>query len=136
MKQIFSLIAVLLMGYAATAQSSSSPALDTVADAGTVVLSQPSTSYFSGTDGTFTVGFSFKKITGTPAGYAVIQTKVSGNVWVPLTKSSADSFLITNVDSNQHVWFVTGKKTNSIRVNVVGSGTQSTSVKADFIKKL
>lgn len=136
MKQIVTLIAVLLMGYAASAQSTSTPSFDSVTNAGTVTLALPSTSYFGGTDGTFTIGVVFKKGTGTPAGNIIIQGKVGGNVWIPLTKSSADSFAITNVDSNHHIFFYTGKKVKDVRVQVVGSGTQKTRVEAYFIKNL
>lgn len=135
MKQIVFILAVMLMGYAATAQTASVPAFDTAVDATADVLAPPA-NYFRGTSGTYAVGFTFKKGTGTPAGYAILQTKVGGNIWVPMTKSAADSFQITNVDSNHHVWFVDGKKSADVRIRVVPSGTQRTRTEGYFIKNL
>lgn len=135
MKQIVAILAVMLMGYAATAQSASVPSFDSAENTTVEVLASPS-DYFRGTDGTFAVGFTFKKGTGTPAGYAILQTKVGGNIWIPATKSAADSFLITNVDSNSHVWFVDGKKSADWRIRVVPSGTQKTRIEGYFIKNL
>lgn len=129
-------IAILLMGYAATAQSTSLPVFDSVTDAGTTVLSLPSANYFSGTDGTFSIGVVYKKGTGTPAGTIIVQGKIGGNVWTPLTRTSVDSFTITNVDSNHKMFFYDGKKVKDVRVQIVGSGTQKTRVEAYFIKNL
>lgn len=137
MKQIFTLIAVLLMGYAASAQSTSTPAIDTVADAATVVLGQPSTTYFSGTNGTFAVGFVATKIDGTTAGSAIIQTSIDGTNWSNLYGTSADSFTVANTASAQHhVWYVSGVKAKNVRIQFVGSGTQNTQIKGYFIKNL
>ena len=135
MKHILLIFAVMLMGYAATAQTSSVPSFDSALNTTAETLAAP-TNYFRGTTGTYSVGFTFKKGTGTPAGYAILQTKVGGNIWIPMTGSAADSFLITNVDSNHHVWFVDVKKSADVLIRVVPCGTQLTRIEGYFIKQL
>ena len=136
MIRTIAIAAVMLMGYAASAQSASTPTFDSVTNAGTTILSLPSANYFSGGDGTFAIGVTYKKGTGTPAGTIIVQGKVGGNVWTPLTRSSVDSFTITNVDSNQKIFFYGDKKVKDVRVQIVGSGTQKTRIEAYFIKNL
>lgn len=135
MKQIVTMIAVLLMGYAASAQSTSSPAIDTLTDAATEYLLQPKTKYFNGKlDGCFSVGFVGTKISGTTAGYAIIQTSIDGTNYTNLYNSSADSFALTNTSGAQAKnWYINGVKPVKVRIKVVGSGTQSTQIKGYFV---
>lgn len=139
MKNIVTLIAVLLMGYAATAQVSTTGwtrgTLDTVTNAGTTNLNQSSAAYFYGNNGTFSIGFKFIKGTGTPAGNAILQESHDGYNWQNFYGTSADTFTITNVDSAAHVWHVSGAKVTNIRVSVVGSGTQVTGIRMDTKKE-
>lgn len=135
MKQIVTLIALVLIGFATKAQTTSTPAIDTLTNAATENLLSP-TNYFGQQDGTFAVGFVATKISGTTAGNAILQTTIDGTNWTNLYGTSADTFALTNTAGAQvKHWYVTGVKPNRVRVSVVGSGTQSTQIKAFFIKK-
>lgn len=128
-------IAISLFSYSAMAQSTSSPAIDTLTDAETPVLAQPNASYFKASDGTWSVGVVATKISGTTAGYAILQASIDGTNYAPITGTSADSVALANVAGAQiKNWFMTGKKPAKVRVQFVGSGTQSTQIKAFFIK--
>lgn len=138
MKGLITILAVLLMGYAASAQVStdgwSRGTLDTLEDAGTTYLYQARANYFAGNEGTFSIGFKFLKGTGTPAGYAILEESHDGYNWQQFYGTSADSFEITNVDSAAHVWHVSGAKVTNVRLRLEGSGTQVTGVRMDTKK--
>lgn len=127
--------AIMLCSAGAFAQSTSSPAIDTLTDAETPVLAQPNASYFKASDGTWSVGVVATKISGTTAGYAILQGSIDGTNYSPLTGTSADSVALADVAGPQiKNWFITGTKPAKVRVQFVGSGTQSTQIKAFFIK--
>lgn len=130
------LIAIALLAFSINvqAQTTSTPAIDTLADAATVNLVSPA-NYFPG-DGIFSVGVVATKIDGTTAGYAILQASIDGTNYKPLTGTSADSFALANTAGAQvKNWFLNGVKPNKIRISIVGSGTQNTQVKGYFIKK-
>lgn len=134
------------MGYAATAQTTKrgwtkayttngvAARVDTITDAGNDYLYQPDSLYYSGCDGVWSVYFKFKKITGTPAGYAILQTSPDGYNWSNYYKTSADSFLVTNVDSAVHTWPINGAKITNARLFIDGSGTSTYQISGGFKK--
>lgn len=127
--------ALMLLSVSTFAQSASSPAIDTVTDAETVTMSQPNAAYFKASDGTFSVAIVVTKIGGTTAGSAVIEASIDGTNFKPLYGTSADTFTVANTSGAQvKNWFVTGVKPAKVRVRFIGAGTQSTQLKAYFIK--
>ena len=133
MKKILSILVLSVACLSAKAQSTSSPAIDTVTNAATENLQSPS-KYFAGSDGVWTAGVVATRISGTAAGYAILQATVDGTNWAPLRGTSADSVVITNTASQFKNWYISGYKPKDVRIQVVGSGTQSLQVKGYFIK--
>lgn len=136
MKKILSFIAIVCMGYAASAQSSGSPALDTLDNAATVNILQPNATYYNDNgSGIWSVSAQATKISGTTAGYAILQGSIDGTNFAPLTGTSADSVALTNTSGLQFKnWYISNKRVAKVRVQFVGSGTQSTQVAAKFVK--
>lgn len=136
MKQIIILLAIIATSFAAQAQSAGSPALDTLTDAGTVTISQPNATYYNtNNSGTWSVTAQATKISGTTAGYAILQGSVDGTNFAPLTGTSADSVALTNTAGLQYKnWYISNKRVAKVQVVFVGSGTQSTQVLAKFVK--
>lgn len=129
------IIASMLISCSAMAQSTSVPAIDTMDNAETITLAQPSATYFSGNDGIFSVGIIATKISGTTAANIVIDASVDGTNYKPLYGTSSDTFALANTSGAQvKNWFVNGVKPNKVRIRFIGAGTQSTQVKAFFIK--
>lgn len=133
MKQLLTFIAFICMGYAANAQSNGSPALDTLDNAGTVNILQPNTTYFNNNmSGTWAVVVKATKISGTTAGYAILQTSVDGTNYFAAV---GDSLALSNTSGLQGKQFYKqGVRCAKARVQFVGSGSQSTQVSASFTK--
>lgn len=133
----------MLFGYSASAQSLSSPSIDTLTDAGSVTLATPVTNWLTGNDGKFTASATLTRISGTAAGYVILQGSADGtnyvNIECPVSfggnTTTQDSAAITNTASAQPFIWTCDKKLNKVRIVVAGSGTQSTQVKGYFIKK-
>lgn len=130
MKQLI-IAALLLIGISAKAQSVSG--IDTLTNAGTKNM-QTSSNYFNTSEGTWTASLTATKISGTTAGWAVLQASVDGTNFTPLRGNSTDSFALTNVAVQSKNWFISGVKPKLVRVNVIGSGTQSTQLIVYYIK--
>lgn len=132
------LLACSVAGYSQTTTagwSTSATALDTLSDAATVTVYQPYATYFGGMNGTFSVAIKTSKISGNTAGNAVIYTSPDGYNWSPLYGTSADTFALSDVDSQVHSWFVDGVRATNVKVDVIGSGTQETEIRGYFKKK-
>lgn len=137
MKKIIVLFAVLALTLgSAQAQTASSPARDTLntaASADTVDLYSPAR-YFAGGDGTFSVGVTATKLSGTVNAVAILQSTVDGVNFTDHYGTSVDSITLTNADA-AYKWYVTGAKPARVRVRIIApSSTQSVAFKGYFIK--
>lgn len=130
MRKIMLLIA-LCISIGANAQTSTGT--DTLTNAGTLAIQTP-VSYFNQSQGTWTASITATKISGTTAGYAILQTTVDGTNYTNLYGDSRDTFTLSNVATQSKNWYVSGVKPNRVRINVIGSGTQSTQIKGYYIK--
>ena len=133
MKKLIAIACFALMGYGAQAQSTSTPAIDTVTDAGTKYLAFPKA--FLNANGIWSAGVTITRLTGTAAGYAIIQGSLDGVTYSNLTNTSADSIALTNVASQAKNFYISvPKKVLNARIAVVGSGTQSIQIKGYSLK--
>lgn len=130
MKQLI-IAALCLISISATAQTITGT--DTLTNAGTLNLQSPA-NYFNTSEGVWTASITVTKISGTTAGYAILQASVDGTNFANVYNDSRDSFALTNTATQIKNWFVNGVKPKYARVRVVGSGTQSTQVKTYYIK--
>jgi len=127
--------ALMLFSVTSFAQSTSVPAIDTLADAETITLAQPNASYFKAIDGIISVGVVATKISGTTAGSVILEASIDGTNYKGVYGTSADTLALTNTSGAQvKNWFLNGVKPAKMRIRFVGSGTQSTQIKAYFIK--
>lgn len=138
MKKIIALLAFSFIGFAANAQSASTPAIDTATDAETINLVAPA-NYFKGADGTFAASIVATKISGTTGGTVYLQVSVDGTNYTNVMSkygNYADTFVLANTAGAQvKNWFLPDTKVANARLRVVTSGTQSTQIKGYFIKK-
>lgn len=134
MKKVF-LLAALAFGMNASAQTAIPT--DTAVNAETNNYTVP-TNYLNGGDGVYTASIVATKITGTAAAVAYLQGSVDGTNFKNITSpygNYADSFIVTDVAGAQvKNWYLKGNKMKSMRVQVVTTGTQTTQLKAYFIK--
>lgn len=146
MKQVVTIIAVLLMGYAASAQSTSTPAIDTLSTSSsvdTVHMVSPA-NYFKGIDGIWTASITATRISGTVNANAILQQTVDGTNWTNLecpctygaTTTTQDSVALSNVATAQPIiWNCSGVKPVKVRIRVIApSSTQAVQVKGYYIK--
>lgn len=133
------LIAVLaIFSYAANAQTSTVQSLfsnaasgvkltDTVTNTGTVTMSS---AIVKGAPNESTILATFTKLTGTVAGTATLQGSLNGTDWA---SASSTSYTVTDLASQSTGWSLTGKPYLYFRVNVVGSGTSTYTVKGQVL---
>jgi hypothetical protein len=100
---------------------------DTVTNTGTVTMSS---AIVAGAPEQTTVTATFTKLTGTVAGTATLLGSVNGTDW---TSASATNYTVTDVASATTSWPLTGKNFLYYRVNVVGSGTSTYTVKGQVL---
>jgi len=100
---------------------------DTVTNTGTVIMSS---ALVSGAAQNITVTATFTKLTGTVAGTATLLGSLNGIDW---TSASGTSYTVTDVASATTSWILTGKPFQYYRVNVVGSGTSTYTVKGQVL---
>lgn len=100
---------------------------DTVTNTGTVTMSSK---IVVGAPNQTTITATFTKLTGTVAGTATLLGSVNGIDW---TSASATSYTVTDVVSATTSWPLTGKNFLYYRVNVVGSGTSTYTVKGQVL---
>lgn len=147
MKKLIAIIGIALCGLTAQAQSSSTPAIDTLStssSADTVSLVSPA-NYFSGGDGTFSVALTAIKQSGTPNANVILQQSVDGTNYVNLecpcrygtTNTTQDTVALANVATAQHfIWNCTGIKPKKVRLWIQAPySTQAVQVKGYFIKR-
>lgn len=130
MKQLIMLLFACVVSCGLHAQTT---AKDTVTNAGTVNISTPA-NYFNVSEGTWSAGIVVTKLTGTTAGTAILQASIDGTNFTNLYGDSRDSFTLANTATQVKHWFVAGVKPKTVRVRVVGTGTQSTAVQVFYIK--
>lgn len=132
------LIAVLAISFTANAQTSTVQSLfsnaasgvkltDTVTNTGTVTMSS---AIVKGAPNESTVVATFTKLTGTVAGTATLQGSLNGTDWA---SASSTSYTVTDLASQTTSWPLTGKPYLYFRVNVVGSGTSTYTVKGQVL---
>lgn len=150
MKQVLTLIAVLLMGYAATAQSKGSTTAGTAATSASYTLdtnTNSDTTYFYSPDKygamAFTVQLVSTKVSGTVSGNGILQSTVDGVSWnnvdCPCSYGgntvTQDSVTIANSAGAQSFqWHCNGVKAKQFRVFVPSSGTMVFGNKVLWIK--
>ena len=103
---------------------------DTLTDAGTVNMVLDSS--FTG-NYTLALSFLATKDTGTAAGTAKLQQSVNGSAYSDI--SGLSDLTITDVATQTIVWSITSTPAVKYRVNIVGAGTQSTTLDASYIFK-
>ncbi len=101
---------------------------DTLTDAGTVNMVLESS--FTGTY-TLAVYFTATNVSGTTAGTAKLQQSIDGTDYADITGLSD----LTITDGANTVWSLNATPTVKYRVNVVGSGTQSSTLNGSYIFK-
>lgn len=138
MNKILSIFAIIFcMALGASAQSTvqdlySNPAsgvklTDTVTNTGTVTMSSK---IVVGAPNQTTVSATFTKLTGTVAGTATLLGSINGTDWA---SASSTSYTVTDLASQTTSWPLTGKNYLYYRVNVVGSGTSTYTVKGQVL---
>lgn len=103
---------------------------DTVTNTGTVTMSS---AIVKGAPNQTTVTATFTKLTGTVAGTATLQGSLNATDWV---SASATSYTVTDLATQSTSWPLTGKNYLYYRVNVVGSGTSTYTVKGQVLTVL
>lgn len=101
--------------------------LDTITNAGTVTMSS---AIVKGAPNQTTVSATFTKLTGTVAGTATLLGSLNGTDWA---SASSTSYTVTDVATQTTSWPLTGKNYLYYRVNVVGSGTSTYTVKGQVL---
>lgn len=138
MNKILSIFAIIFcMALGASAQStvqdlysnsaSGVKLTDTVTNTGTVTMSSK---IVVGAPNQTTITATFTKLSGTVAGTATLLGSLNGTDW---TSASATSYTVTDVASATTSWPLTGKNFLYYRVNVVGSGTSTYTVKGQVL---
>lgn len=138
MNKILSIFAIIFcMALGASAQSTvqdlySNPAsgvklTDTVTNTGTVTMSSK---IVVGAPNQTTVSATFTKLTGTVAGTATLLGSINGTDWA---SASSTSYTVTDLASQTTSWPLAGKNYLYYRVNVVGSGTSTYTVKGQVL---
>lgn len=100
---------------------------DTVTNTGTVTMSSK---IVIGAPNQTTVTATFTKLTGTVAGTATLLGSINGTDWA---SASATSYTVTDLAAQTTSWPLTGKNFMLYRVNVVGSGTSTYTVKGQVL---
>jgi hypothetical protein len=118
--RLFFIGALLSFSVAASAQLKSltiSAAEDTLTDAGTSYLKLTSNGFKN------SISFQLKvvKIDGTVAATATLEGSHDGTTYASI---SSDSYTVTNVASQSHIWTVAPSSVPYYRIKLVGTGTQ------------
>lgn len=134
MKRILFIISVLAIGLAGQAQSGNMTAtnglaLDTVTNTATKNLTIGTTGKLK-FDGCGSFVFTVTKISGTVGGTATLQGSHNGTDWGGI----ATAYTITDATQTKTFDFDRSKYTY-YRINVVGAGTMSASIKATYLAK-
>lgn len=151
MKQFITLIAFLLIGYAAGAQAitlyGSHAATDTLANAGTEYLTTQTNALNTiGKAGKYDISFVITNVSGTTAGTAILQSSLDGSNWSHHFKNVGTDGIVCDSLSfsgaTNHIWTVPAsvatQTTNTgrrlyFRIKVVGTGTQSSIISGKLI---
>ena len=100
---------------------------DTVTNTGTVTMTS---AIVKGAPNQTTVTAVFTKLTGTVAGTATLQGSLNN---VDFVSASSTSYTVTDLATQATSWALTGKNYLYYRVNVVGSGTSTYTVKGQVL---
>lgn len=137
MKQIVTLIAILLFGYSASAQTIITDYTGASSATATLTTLVTPANYFSGTTGVWTAGVRATRRSGTiPTTYAILQGSVDGTNWVNYYGTSADTFTLSNTASAQtKIWPINGGRLLKARIYITAAtGSDTVDYKAYFIK--
>lgn len=110
-----------------SAPASGTQALDTITNAGTVTMTS---AIVKSAPNQTTITATFTKLTGTVAGTATLQGSLNN---VDFTSASSTSYTVTDLAAQTTSWPLTGKNYLYYRVNVVGSGTSTYTVKGQVL---
>lgn len=124
-------VAILASSFDAGAQYVTRKPKDSLVNATAKTISFPSTP-----NNVLSIGFIFTKSTGTPAGTAILETRIDTirNVWEHYNGS--DTFTITNIDSGVHIWpLLPTNYGNGLRIRFTPSGTQKTYINVAYLRR-
>lgn len=103
--------------------------LDTISAPGTVTMTS---AVVKGQPISTTVGVTFEKLTGTVAGTATLKGSLNGTDWYT---ASSTTYTVTDVATQGKSWELTGSPYLYYRVETVGSGTSSYTVKGSVLTR-
>ncbi|MDP1763067.1 MAG: hypothetical protein Q8L07_04200 [Sediminibacterium sp.] len=105
------------------------PAIDTSTNAQTRYIV---TGVQNGQYQTFSIQFVKDSVSGTVAGYALIQASIDNSHWKDV---NTDTFTFTNTGSQNYLWDLTKNKYLYYRIKVVTTGTQVSTNKGYLWRK-
>ncbi len=118
---------VALIATSASAQIYSTKGKDTSTNVDTTYITY--TSINSGVKG---LQAAVTKVSGTPAGTILYQGTIDGANWVDAT---TDTFKLTNVALQTHVWAVSRTTYISYRAKIITSGTQVSVIQFSYCRR-
>ena len=103
--------------------------LDTITNTATVTMTS---SAVKGSPIGTTVGVVFTKLTGTVAGTATLKGSLNGTDWFT---ASSTTYTVTDLATQSKSWELTGSPYLYFRVETVGSGTSTYTVKGQVLTR-
>lgn len=126
---MIALAGIFLVSYNAQAQARLTPLIDTMTNAETVTVS---TALLNGNFESIGFQAVVTKISGTVAGYVVLQATIDGTNWATI---SSDTLTLANQTTNSKIWIVSTAPYNRYRLSCTTTGTQASSIKGYYIAR-